>query len=167
MKASWYSETQRFNQWWIWLALLLPIGIFLWGILKQVVLKQPFGDNPSSDEGLIAGGLIPLLLLLLFRRIRLDTTIDEEGIRVYFAPFSKKFFAWSEIENAWVREYKPLLEYGGWGIRFGAKGTAYNIAGNQGLQLELRNGRRFLIGTQDAAHLQRVLDNHRDHIGLL
>lgn len=164
MKASWYTETQRFNQWWIWIAVLLPIGLFLYGIIQQVILKQPFGNNPASDEGLIAGLLIPVVVVALFRFMRLDTTIDEEGIRVHFVPFSKKFFPWQEIASAEVRQYKPLLEYGGWGMRFGVKGTAYNIAGNQGLQLTFHNGRRFLIGTQDPDRLQRVLDNHQDRI---
>ena len=53
-----------------------------------------------------------------------------------------------EIENVYPREYSPVAEYGGWGIRYGKSGSAYNMRGNRGIQLELKNGKEFLIGTQ-------------------
>lgn len=160
MNANWYTETQRFTQWWLWVILLLPAAIFAWGIFQQRYMGIPFGDNPAPDTGLVASGLIPLAILILFRLMKLTTTLDASGIRVQFQPFVHKFFAWEEIDQVYVRKYNSLLEFGGWGIRFGRNGTAYNVAGNQGLQVILKNGKRFLIGTQDVDHLRRVLANH-------
>jgi hypothetical protein len=40
------------------------------------------------------------------------------------------------------------MGYGGWGIKRGIGGLAYNVSGNQGLQLVLTDGRKILIGTQ-------------------
>lgn len=40
------------------------------------------------------------------------------------------------------------LEYGGWGVRFGKGGKAFNVSGNRGLKLYLKSGRSLLIGTQ-------------------
>jgi hypothetical protein len=57
----------------------------------------------------------------------------------------KKFFSWEEIEKISVREYSPLFEYGGWGIRRGKSGRAYNVKGNIGLQLVLKNGKKILL----------------------
>jgi hypothetical protein len=58
-----------------------------------------------------------------------------------------------------ARTYRPILEYGGWGIRYSpfAKGWAYNVSGNQGVQLELASGKRILIGPQRAEELARAV----------
>ena len=54
---------------------------------------------------------------------------------------------------------QPILEYGGWGIRYSpfGKGWAYNVRGNQGVQLELANGQRILVGSQRADELARAI----------
>ena len=162
MKANWYSETQRFDQWWLWLFVLLPLlGIFVWAFVQQILLGKPFGDNPGNNAELILSGVLPIGILLLFRAMRLDTTLSEEGVEVRFFPFVKKrTYAWQDIERAYLRRYNSLMEFGGWGIRFGHSGTAYNVAGKYGLQLELRSGKRLLIGTQDPERLRRALANH-------
>jgi hypothetical protein len=60
-----------------------------------------------------------------------------------------------------VRKYSPIKEYGGWGFRYGFKnGKAYNISGNMGLQLILKNGDRILIGTQKPEELETYLKNN-------
>ena len=82
--------------------------------------------------------------------LKLVTEIHPDGICVFFGPlgFPSKRFDWSEIARLYPRTYSPIIEYGGWGIRWGKSGTAYNLRGNQGLQLELKNGKRFLVGSQ-------------------
>lgn len=45
------------------------------------------------------------------------------------------------------------------GIRFGSKyGTAYNMKGNYGLAIKLKNGQKFLIGTQKVEELGQFLE---------
>ena len=53
--------------------------------------------------------------------------------------------------------YNPIAEYGGLGIRFGPNGKAYNVSGNTGLQVILKNKSKVLIGTNDAEALAAVL----------
>jgi hypothetical protein len=60
--------------------------------------------------------------------------------------------------KCYVRKYKPLAEFGGWGLRFGVSGKAYNISGNKGLQLELTNNKKLLIGTQKPEELSEALN---------
>ncbi len=38
-------------------------------------------------------------------------------------------------------------------------GTVYNTRGNKGLALELKNGKKFLIGTQKMEELSEVVGN--------
>lgn len=59
-----------------------------------------------------------------------------------------KKIALDEVQKFYIRSYSPLKEFGGYGIRTNKGGTAYNVSGKKGLQLELKGGKKFLIGTQ-------------------
>ncbi|MDX1477068.1 MAG: hypothetical protein R3301_05150 [Saprospiraceae bacterium] len=91
--------------------------------------------------------------------MRLETRVDRAGVHYRMWPFHRSFrhLSWEEIQQAEVRAYRPLREYGGYGIRIGLQGKAYNVKGKMGLQLVLRNGKRILIGTQEADLLAEVL----------
>ena len=58
-----------------------------------------------------------------------------------------------------MRTYNPIREYGGWGIRYGLKSKAYNVHGNHGVQLELLNRKRLLIGSQRSEEFANALDH--------
>lgn len=154
-----FTEKQKFTQWWIWLVLIGINGMFLYGIYRQIILNEIFGDNQISNEALIVLYVLTLLITLLFVIMRLDTKINKEGIyvRLYPLHLNFKFYKWDEIEKAYIRKYNPILEFGGWGLRIGFKGMAYNVSGNKGLQLEFKNGNKLLIGTNRAEELEKVL----------
>ena len=147
-----FSETQRFRQWWLW-AILLPVdGLFLYGVYIQVIRGEQFGTKPGSDALLlITTGLI-LLISVLILNFRLDSQIREDGIYFRFFPIHLSFrhYTWDQTDKSFVRQYSAIMEYGGWGLRFGTfgKGRAYNVSGNQGIQVILTTGKRVLIGTK-------------------
>ncbi len=144
-----FTETQQFRQWWLWLILLgtlvVPLGIIWYDIYTH--------HASHTTNEILSGAVVPLAIMLLFWSFKLDTVIDHTGVSYRFFPLQigMKKKEWSEIERIYIRQYSPLLEYGGWGIRFGMMGAgmAYNVAGNMGIQLELKTGKKILIGTQD------------------
>ena len=72
--------------------------------------------------------------------VRLITEVRADGVvRPDDSPFilNTSRISGGDIEKYYARTYRPIMEYGGWGIRYGVKGMAYNISGNRGLQLEL------------------------------
>jgi hypothetical protein len=154
-----FTETQRFTQWWLWIILIGIIGLHIYGLFQQFYLGEPFGDNPASDEMLLVFSSIPVLLILFFVVLRLDTKVDAEGVHYRFFPFQIKYKLkrWDELEKVFVRQYKPIYEYGGWGLRGWGKDKALNVSGNMGLQLELKNGDRLLIGTQKREEMKKVV----------
>ncbi len=157
-----FTEQQKFKQWWLWLILLGINGFFLFGVFKQVISGQQFGNKPMSNlELLIATGLT-IILTILIVNFRLDTTIRMDGIYVRFFHFHLKFkhYTWDSLTKSFVRQYSPLIEYGGWGLRIGlfGKGTAYNVSGNKGLQLEFKNNKKLLIGTNKPDELTATLN---------
>jgi hypothetical protein len=156
-----FTERQRFKQWWLWLILLGVNGLFLFGVFKQVLGGQQFGSKPMSDTGLLIATGLTILLTLLFVNFRLETHIKKDGIYVRFFPFhiSFKHYTWDTLTKSYVRQYSAITEYGGWGLRFGlfGKGTAYNVSGDKGLQLEFKTNKRLLIGTNKANELTETL----------
>lgn len=128
-----FREVQRFRQPWIWgllggiALLMLVLGPILWGGLAIVV----------GVAGLIYS-------------LRLHTEVRIDGIYFKMWPIHRSFrhISWSEIEHYESKQYSPLREFGGWGIRWVPGKIAYNVSGSQGIWIERKNGRSILIGSQ-------------------
>ena len=154
-----FVEEQRFNQWWLYVILLIPLLSLL---VKYIFNVDNYG---ASDKEALVGMSISLIVVLmvavLILLIRLKTKIDEKGIYYQFYPinFNEKFIPWSDISQCYIRTYRPLREYGGWGYKMSpfGKGRVTNIRGNKGFQLELKNGKKLLIGTQKIMGVEKVL----------
>ncbi len=163
MTTKTFKETQRFNQGWIILLLTMIILISLMPIL--LMFQQP--QSSSTDWRIIALSFgIVLLVCLLILNIKLKTEIDKQGIHYQFGPLTKKTILWQDIEQCYVRSYSPIREFGGWGIRFGFNGRAFNVKGNQGIQLVLKSGKKILIGTQKSEEAQQIIHAHKPNLTL-
>jgi hypothetical protein len=157
-----FTEKQKFNQWWLWLIIVSINIFFLFSVYKQVFLGESIGDNPMSNVGrLVLLSLVMLLFSGLFFILRLDTIIDKKGVYVRFYPIRKtyKLYLWDKIKKLEIRQYKALLEYGGWGIRIG-NGKALTVSGNIGLQIVFKDKRKLLIGTQKSIELERIIESY-------
>lgn len=156
-----FRETQKFRQWWLWLILMGINGLFLFGVFMQVIGGQKFGDKPMSDSQLITATFFTIILTLLFTSIRLETIIKNDGIYVRFFPLHLKFkhYSWERLTKSYIRQYSAISEYGGWGLRIGifGKGNAYNVSGDDGLQLEFTDKKKLLIGTKKPDDLTQIL----------
>lgn len=156
-----FKERQKFTQLWLWVILLGINAIFLIGAYLQIFEGQQFGNKSMSNQVLLLTTGLILLLTVLFMNSRLDTQIKYDGIYVRFFPFhlSFKHYPWKNITKAYVRKYNPIGEYGGWGIRLGLPGSgrAYNISGNNGLQLEFNDHKKLLIGTNKPDEMTAAL----------
>ncbi len=162
-----FSEEQRFTQRWLWLliigATLITVVPTIVGIYSQEILKKPWGNNPAETgilfiilffELIIMGGII-----LLIYKIRLKVEIKTDSLWFSFPPLARKWrcIKKEEINRFEVRKYRPVGEYGGWGIKGSNRNKAYNISGNVGLQLYLKNGRRVLFGTQEGQAIEYAM----------
>lgn len=170
MMKTFYTEEQYFTQYWLWLVLIIAMGAMIVpmiiGIYTQLILGQPWGNSPMSDLGLLMfAGVefgITFGLIFLFVKMRLITKVDTEGLSFRFPPLilKERKIRKDEIKTFVVRNYKPVKEYGGWGIKYGLRrnGKAYNVKGNIGMQLELINGHKVLFGTQRADAFQYAME---------
>jgi hypothetical protein len=72
--------------------------------------------------------------------------------------FADQHLPLNRLEACEAITYSPLKEYGGWGIRLGAHGMAYNVSGNRGVRLRLKGGEQLLLGSQRPEELAAALD---------
>jgi len=158
-----YREVQQFHQRWLWVLIivgaLVLIGLFGYGMVQQLVFGEPWGDRPMSDTALAVTGTLLILLeigiVALFAAMKLITEVRSDGLYIRFVPFHLSFrrISLEDLAGVEARTYSPMREYGGWGIRFGRGGRAYNVSGNRGVRIDYATGRHILIGSQRADEL--------------
>jgi len=127
---------------------------------------------PAVAAGLALAGRAPaagrLVLLLappmlgvaavaaLLGAARLTVEVRDDGVHVRFAPFQRRArrFPPDQIADVVARTYRPIRDYGGWGIRLALGGRrAYTVSGNAGCELILVDGRRIMIGSREPERL--------------
>ena len=155
-----FEEKQYFRQIWLWIIVLTVNGVFLYGVFRQMALKEDFGTEPMPDMALILLTLFNLALAAFLLFVRLETKVTEDdGVYYRYYPLqSFRKIDWDRVRQAYVRRYNPIREFGGWGLRIGwKKGMAYNVSGKHGLQLVNDQGRHLLLGTAEPEELEDVL----------
>ncbi|HEY9113877.1 MAG TPA: hypothetical protein VIN10_04210 [Bacteroidales bacterium] len=94
--------------------------------------------------------------------MKLKVKVTDEGISYKFSPiiFKEKYISKDIIERYEIRKYRPILDYGGYGIKVGTnnRGKAFNVKGNIGMQLYLKDGKKVLFGTQRPDSFKYAMD---------
>ena len=151
-----FREEQRFRQFWLWAVILGAAAIFWAGFIYQIILGGELGKRPVSDVQLVVlFALMGIGMPLFFFNIKLTTEVRPGEVLVKLWPFHRQPV---KLPLHLVRDfekvvYNPIRDYGGWGIRWGFKGKAYNMSGNEGVKLYFYNRKPLLIGSQDAVGL--------------
>lgn len=142
----WFREEQGLSRAFVWLTVLLGLG---------VCVATAVGLTASDEADRSWWVLVPLWLLaglglpLLIALTRLVVEVERDAVLVRYRPFFvRRRIPLAEIASADAVTYRPLREYGGWGIRGIGRRRAYNARGDRGVQLVLTDGRRVLLGSQ-------------------
>ena len=157
-----YQEEQKFGLWLRWLVYLsmgLSVVISVFALAKE---SSPDGSLPNREIilAVVVGIGVPIAITALFLFLKLQTEVRPDGIYVRFFPFHIRFkrFAREDLSEYYARQYKPIREYGGWGIRCSLRnGRAYNVSGNKGVQLVFKSGKKLLIGSQNPEQLEAAI----------
>ncbi|HEX2052296.1 MAG TPA: hypothetical protein VHJ78_01040 [Actinomycetota bacterium] len=134
-----------------------------WSLIAVVpgvilILAALSGDRVPLDS-VIACAVVTVVLGLWLRNIELQTQVSDEEIHLRFRGlFKSRRVPISSIRRAQARTYRPIAEYGGWGIRYGgSRGWAYNMSGKEGVHLDLDGSKGLLIGSQKAQELVEAI----------
>jgi len=170
MENTIYSEVQRFRQPFLYMflmaLLLIILFVMVFSFIGPYLIDTPASAKEAMDSDDIIINISAMVLLSIFIIVlyflKLETHIKDGSVYVRLFPIKIKYreIPSSKIASYYSREYRPILEYGGWGIRFSfaGKGMAYNAFGNEGIQFELKNGKKVLIGTQKSNEFLMALN---------
>jgi len=149
-----FTETQKFDQWWLWLIMMVPVAVVAIPFLIQLFTGSPVGNNPAPTYVLGIICLFTIALPFLFSRLILKTHIDQKRIRMSYGILGNKNIEWSDVEKVDVVNYGFV----GYGLRMSHKfGTVYNVDGKYGLFITLKSGKKITIGTQKKEELEDFL----------
>ena len=156
-----FHEQQKFASW-VYLVVLTSVILSL--SIVGFAMKEEYVKGNPPDKGdyisLLIVLAIAIVFMILFMFLKMQTMVSSDSLYVRVFPFQIRYrkFTSQQISEAYYRRYRPIMEYGGWGIRYSLKhGRAYNARGNEGLQLILMDDKKILIGSQKAEELEKAV----------
>lgn len=162
-----FHEVQALRRWWLSAMLLIPLAITGYGLFQQIILRRPWGNRPVSDltfvliEGALAAFVVWIHLIRLVTEVRDDTLIVR-----YVCLWPVRRIPLTDISSARDITYSPILDYGGWGVRWGWDGSMiFNVSGDRGVELLLKNGKRIVVGSQRSSELAQVIAPRLERAG--
>ncbi len=151
--AAVYREGQHFD--WRVYALIALVGLLTGlGLLRGRIWSG------EAALGLVIGEAFFMIVVVFL--LHMTTEVSPTGLRVSFgwAPTNPRIIDIQSIRCTQVVNYRPLADYGFWGVRAGRDGERAFIArGTRGVRLELIDGTKLLIGSQRPEALASVLDS--------
>lgn len=127
-------------------------------LLPIIAIASLVGAWLDPQEG--PWGFIPLLFLVAISFAHSSARIVDDDLIVAVVPFWRRRVPLSSIASTRIETWRPLRDYGGWGLRVGRDATLYNMRGNRGVRVEL-DGRDIVIGSDDPERLQADIDAAR------
>jgi hypothetical protein len=123
---------------------------FAAAILLIMYLSIVIGYNP------VAVAVLILLLVGLGLFAALTVKVDDMLIEIQFGPgVVRKGFPLKDIDAC--RAVKNPWYYG-WGIHLTQRGWVYNVSGLSAVELRIKNGRTYRIGTDDPEGLVKAIN---------
>lgn len=144
-----FIERQRFRQPLIVAVIAFAAGVQWLLFVRQIVLGRPVGDEAVPDWLVVVlWAVIGVGLPAALWRLSMVTEVTSAGVSVDFRPVTRQWFAAEEIAAVEPLAYRPLREFGGWGVRWGSQNRrAFTVSGDRGVELTLRDGRRVVLGS--------------------
>lgn len=100
----------------------------------------------------VLGGMI--LCLALFATLTVEVNEQAINLRFGIGVIRKRFMlqdieAYRAVKNPW---------YYGWGIHIIPRGWIFNVSGWEAVELQMKNGRKYRIGSDDVTRLANALN---------
>ncbi|MFN7992174.1 MAG: hypothetical protein U0Q18_01140 [Bryobacteraceae bacterium] len=159
-----FREEQKFP--WYWTAVTgIPATVIAYVIYRQQWMGRPLGDQPIAGTLLWPALAVTGSVLVWFMRMRLITEARDDVLSIRFVSlWPERSIEWNQIRSAKAVTYRPILDYGGWGVRWGeragVRGIVFNVSGNRGVRIDLNNGERVMLGSQVPDELVRAIAEH-------
>jgi hypothetical protein len=145
-----FEENHRFSPLFLAVvtALMLGVGAF-------------FAVRVPSQEKIAAllAVLAPILVVgIIYFAVQLRTRVKDEALQVGLWPFGGTTISLQEIDSVEIVDYRPLRDFGGWGVRYGSKGKIYSAQGSKAVKVSGRKLEPIFIGSQRPQELAAALE---------
>lgn len=114
-----------------------------WAIAIVVVAAVATAQAPGAGPW---GYLIPVVFLLLFGRLRVRV-LDDAVEAAFGVGLFRKRIPFERIRKVEAREYSPMGEFWGWGIRARGSKRAWTMKGDRAVVLTLDDGTLLYLGS--------------------
>jgi len=132
----------------------VPTLIVGYGLYRQAWLHQ----SSMSGALLWPAFAVALVVAVWFLRLKIETEVRDDGLFICFVwLWPERTIPWDQIRSVETRTYRPIRDFGGWGVRWAARGIVYHARGNRGVRLVLASGERVLVGSQRPDELARAI----------
>lgn len=135
----------------------------LWGAVVLAcypILAGWDGDLPDELRWPVVGGIVAVVAAVSRLVNGLTVALREDGILVHLGsvPLIRTVIPFGDIQALRSVEYRPIREFGGWGVRGTSRRRAWTARGDRAVLLELDDGREVLLGSD---HPQRLEERIR------
>jgi hypothetical protein len=108
-----------------------------------------------DDVRPVTFGVAGLMVIIAVLFSSLTVEVGDGELRFHFGPgFWRKRIALSDVKAATTTQSSW---WEGWGIRITPRGMLYNVSGTDAVEIELRSGRQFRIGTDEPEALVQAI----------
>lgn len=101
--------------------------------------------------------LLGVAALVAVAGLRLTTSVTRQELAVGYGPLYSVRVPLTEIARAEALVYRPIRDYGGWGVRGSRRHRALNVRGDRGILITRRDGTTLLVGSQRPRELLEAL----------
>jgi hypothetical protein len=135
----------------------LTIGVLGAGcvFVGFLLLYSSITKGFDSVAAPVALSVLLALLVALVLFSRLTTSVEDRTLEVWFGPgWPRRVFPLADVTD--IRVGKAPW-YAGWGIRWLGRGWLFNVSGRDVVELRMKDGRRYLIGTDAPQALEAAI----------
>jgi hypothetical protein len=123
-----------------------------WGALLITSFATLAGldsDLPDPVRVPFSAGILAVGLAVRWIVGGMTVRVDDTGLFIHLGkvPLLHRRVSFEEIERVEVVKYRPIREFGGWGIRGWGKKKAWTTRGDQAVRLHLTSDRLLYIGS--------------------
>lgn len=131
----------------------------LWGAVLLAcypILAGWDGDVSPALRFPLVGGIVVVVAVVTRLLGGLTVLIQSDRILVHLGrtPVIRRSVPFDEIVSIRSVQYRPIVEFGGWGVRGLGKRKAWSARGSQAVALQLTGDRELLIGTDHPSRLE-------------
>jgi hypothetical protein len=139
--------------------------VILWGVVGMMIyaVVTEASDVRVSGMRLLATSSVAAFVALIWALLfGLTVRVQETRIALHLGrtPLVRTVVPFTDIVSIRVVRYRPLGEFGGWGVRGSRQRRAWAARGDQAVEVTLIGDRVLLIGSDHPQRLENAILTH-------